>query len=66
MYKNLYQQIKYFKIYITRYRSTLLIKNIDYINLKINNKKINNKKIKHIFKECKEHSYLPTSKPILL
>ena len=70
MYKKLYQQIKYCKIYIYRYRTTMLIKNIEYIKYlhkkELNNLKSKNKKITHGFKEHKEHSYLPTSKPFLL
>ena len=76
MYKTLYQQIKHVKVYVGRYGSTLLIKNADFINTnqlkKLNNLKNSknlkskNKKITHVFKENKEHSYLPTSNPFLL
>jgi len=79
MYKTLYQQIKHVKVYVGRYGSTLLIKNADFINTNqlknLNNSKNSknsknlkskNKKITHVFKENKEHSYLPTSNPFLL
>ena len=69
MYNNLYQQIKYFKIYINRYGCTMLIKNADFIK-RFNPKQLNNLKPKnkkpHVFKAYKEHSYLPTSNPFLL
>ena len=69
MYKKLYQQIKHFKVYVGRYGCTMLIKNADYINYtntkQLNNLKPKNKKL-HVFKEQKEHSYLPTSNPFLL
>ena len=70
MYKTLYQQIKHVKVYVGRYGSTLLIKNADFINTNqlknLKNFKSKNKKITHVFKENKEHSYLPTSNPFLL
>ena len=64
MYKNIYQQIKCYKIYCYRYGTTLLINSLNY-------KKYNKNTLQQLKKHkktpvFKEHSYLKSCNPFLL